>query len=157
MTPFNALINSSHRRWLDWLERLIELRLELDRKRVLLSNFLLEHPGAEHFGGVLRGGTFVVLAGETGDAVGDLMLPYIEEEQFDDYTDWPHLPPLPDDGSLWRLLHGLPAAQQIPRAGQAAVTVPASHPRLTELADKMGISLKRLEELKQKRARTGLS
>jgi len=106
-TPLDSLVESAHVRWLEWLDQLIDRCREQDRKRLFLTTFVADHPGAEHFGGVVRGGTFVVLTDESGIAVGDLMLPYIENERSDYEIDWPDL------GSAENPLRHPPAADPI--------------------------------------------
>jgi hypothetical protein len=47
------------------------------RGEVSLSDLISQHPGIEHFGGVLRGGTFVLLTDANNETViADFMLPY---------------------------------------------------------------------------------
>jgi hypothetical protein len=72
-------------------EKMEELHETIKRRRAeLFSRFQMEtfiknHPGAEHFGGVPQGGTFIVLYSSgasaqklvRGSVVGDLCLPYI--------------------------------------------------------------------------------
>ena len=45
-------------------------------ERAQLSAFLREHPGLEHYAGVLRGGTFVLVCDAQDVVVADFMLPY---------------------------------------------------------------------------------
>jgi hypothetical protein len=59
---------------------------------LLFSNFVSRHPGIEHFGGVARGGTFVLVYGDDAKVVGDFMLPYCAEEEVKEVE--PDEPPL---------------------------------------------------------------
>jgi hypothetical protein len=72
-------------------EKMKSLREKIERrkrelfKRFTLTEFIQQHPGAEHFAGVPKGGTFIILytTGQSktkiarGTVVGDLCLPYI--------------------------------------------------------------------------------
>jgi hypothetical protein len=75
-TAFDTLVSDSRVRWLDWLDLLIQDKDERADDRLLFASFLKEHPGIEHFGGVLRGGTFVVVYDDNAKVVADFMLPY---------------------------------------------------------------------------------
>lgn len=84
-TPMDALITHRQVYWLDWLDELIDQKEEQEDTRLLWGKFLTEHPGVEHFAGVSRGGTFVLIYDENGRVVGDVMLAYrccetVEEE-----------------------------------------------------------------------------
>ena len=44
--------------------------------KLLFSSFIAAHPALEHFGGVARGGTFVLAYDDNANVVADFMLPY---------------------------------------------------------------------------------
>ena len=76
VTPLDTVISGHPARWLTWVDILIK-DAEVDAaRRSELPGFLAEHPGLEHYAGVLRGGTFVLVYDATGTVVADLMLPY---------------------------------------------------------------------------------
>ena len=82
-TPFDSMISSTHIQWLDWLDDLIKAGDEKQDDRLLFSNFITEHPGIEHFAGVVRGGTFLLVYDSDnkvvihlGDDPGQLWGPY---------------------------------------------------------------------------------
>jgi hypothetical protein len=58
------------------LSRIIKFRHDYYDSQLLLSSFGCKHDGLEHFGGVERGGTFVIVYDEKGNAVADFSLPY---------------------------------------------------------------------------------
>lgn len=75
-TPIDTLIGSSHVNWLNWMDVIIADQDDKEVERLLFGKFLEEHPGLEHFAGVTRGGTFVLVYDEKGIVVADFMLPY---------------------------------------------------------------------------------
>jgi hypothetical protein len=75
-TPFDSLVGNSHIQWIDWLDQIIRAKDERDDGKRLFGSFISEHPGTEHFGGVVRGGTFVLVYDESQTVVADFMLPY---------------------------------------------------------------------------------
>jgi hypothetical protein len=75
-TPFDSLVATNQQYWLDWLDEIIDQKDLAADSRQLFAKFIVEHPGAEHFAGVLRGGTFVLIHDTNGLVIGDLMLPY---------------------------------------------------------------------------------
>ena len=87
-TPFDSLIGNSHILWLDWLDDIIKQKEDKADEKLLFSKFVTEHPGIEHFGGVTRGGTFVLVYDTGNNIVADFMLPYscceTEEEEPDE-------------------------------------------------------------------------
>jgi hypothetical protein len=83
-TPFDAIISNTHIRWLEWLGKIIQENDEQKDERQLLKSFLQEHPGLEHFAGVVRGGTFVIVYNDQGRVVADFMLPYYAPELQED-------------------------------------------------------------------------
>jgi hypothetical protein len=75
-TPFDSLIATSHGNWLDWLDIIIQDKDDKETEKLLFSNFQSLHPGLEHFAGVGRGGTFVLVYDSSNRVVADFMLPY---------------------------------------------------------------------------------
>jgi hypothetical protein len=76
LAPAQTLLASPFLPWLKWIDDIIVATDEAEDKRLLFENFIREHPGIEHFGGVTRGGTFVIIYDAGGRVVGDVMLPY---------------------------------------------------------------------------------
>lgn len=75
-TPFDNLMISHSRTWLDWLDKIIANN-DLQRERGLLfDNFVKANPGLEHFAGTCVGGTFILVYGENNRVVADFSLPY---------------------------------------------------------------------------------
>lgn len=79
-TPLDSLISSTHGRWLDWLDEIIDRRDSKKDDKLLFTNFLTQHPGLEHLGGVRPGGTFVLVYDPNGMVVADFALPYFSPE-----------------------------------------------------------------------------
>ena len=75
-TPFDSLIGLTHPHWIDWLDIILQDKDDKKTEKFLFPNFQTLHPGLEHFAGVVRGGTFVLLYDDDNHVVGDLMLPY---------------------------------------------------------------------------------
>ncbi|MEO7997024.1 MAG: hypothetical protein ABI852_06240 [Gemmatimonadaceae bacterium] len=75
-TPIDTLIASPSINWLPWLDDIIQQRDDKAAERLLFSKFAEQHPQLEHFAGVTRGGTFVLVYDATGLVVADFMLPY---------------------------------------------------------------------------------
>lgn len=75
-TPFDSLIGNTHIQWLDGLDEIIERKNEKEDGKLLFSSFISRHPGVEHFAGVMRGGTFMLVYDESFNVVADFMLPY---------------------------------------------------------------------------------
>lgn len=95
VSPFDSLISSRQPLWIDWLDTLI---LDKDRQadaRLLFSQFVQDHPGIDHLGGVWRGGTFVLVYDDQGRVVGDFTLPYPAAEADAPEPAEPPLPPPP--------------------------------------------------------------
>lgn len=74
-TPFDAIIGDSKIYWLGWLDEIIKKREEGEDDKLLFERFLPLHPSIEHFGGVTRGGTFVLVYDTDQNVVADFMLP----------------------------------------------------------------------------------
>lgn len=97
-TPVDAMVSNYHAPWIDFVGQLIQNNDDKHNDKLLFANFIKDHPEAEHFGGVCRGGTFVLLYDSTPTVVGDVMLPYWWPEPADEPPappiNWPHI--LPD-------------------------------------------------------------
>jgi hypothetical protein len=76
VTPFDSAIASRSILWLNWFDKIIGDKQNANDQKLLLAPFLGQHPGLEHFAGVTRGGTFVLVYDENHIVIGDLMLPY---------------------------------------------------------------------------------
>jgi hypothetical protein len=92
-TPFDSLIVTRHADWLNWLDLILQNKDDKETEKLLFSNFQLLHPGLEHFGGVIRGGTFVLVYDGNNKVVADFMLPYHCCEAAPEVQ--PHEPALP--------------------------------------------------------------
>jgi hypothetical protein len=79
-TPFDAVASTNQPAWLLWLDQLIQDKDAREDARLLFSNFIAEHPGFEHLGGVPRGGTLVLVYDDTLTVVADGALPYAWRE-----------------------------------------------------------------------------
>jgi hypothetical protein len=75
-TPVDSLVSNNHVLWVDWLDRVIQDKDDKEDDKLLFANFIQQHPSAEHFGGVGRGGTFVLVYNSAGIVIGDVALPY---------------------------------------------------------------------------------
>jgi hypothetical protein len=95
ITPLDSLIGGQPARWLSWLDEFIKDAEVQEAKRSELPDFLAEHPGIEHYAGVLRGGTFVLVHDAAGIVVADFMLPYQFPEQRRAEPPKPPKPPKP--------------------------------------------------------------
>lgn len=95
VTAFDTAIVSNHKNWLDWLEVLIDDKDRKADERLLFANFIQDHPGLEHFGGVSRGGTFILVYDDSAKVVADFMLPYRCVEEVEREADEPTLSYIP--------------------------------------------------------------
>ena len=75
-SPLDSVIDGPAGRWAAWLDAMIEEREKEDARNARFPDYLRRHPGFEHFGGVARGGTFVLVYDEKGTVIADFMLPY---------------------------------------------------------------------------------
>jgi len=91
LPPFESLVASPFASWVTWLETLIQAKDAKEDRKLLFHTFLGQHPGAEHFGGVFRGGTFILVYDETGTVVADFTLPYDVPETADQEAETPPL------------------------------------------------------------------
>jgi len=84
-SPIDAMVTSKSPLWVGWLDDIIKKRDEDKTERLLFSKMIVDHPGLEHRGGCVPGGTFVLAYDDQGTVVGDFMLPYwiddIDEEE----------------------------------------------------------------------------
>jgi len=95
MSPLDAFAGSKSHLWVDWLGDILKKREDDQQDKLLLTNMLSEHPGLEHAGGVVPGGTFVLVYNDAGVVIGDLMLPYWIDDNDESDLDEPALT-LPD-------------------------------------------------------------
>jgi hypothetical protein len=79
-TPFDTVIGSTPLQMVDWLGDIIETREGLADDQLLFANFRAQHPGLEHFAGVGRGGTFVLVYDSASNVIADFTLPYLWTE-----------------------------------------------------------------------------
>jgi hypothetical protein len=91
-TSVDHLVTNNHAAWIDWLDILIDHKDQQEDKRLLFQNFIKEHPGVEHRGGVSRGGTLVLVYDDAGIVRFDFMLPYHLAAQPQEDTALPALP-----------------------------------------------------------------
>lgn len=84
-SPIDAMVTSKSPLWIGWLDEIIKKRDEDKTERLLFSKMIVDHPGLEHRGGCVPGGTFVLAYDDQGTVIGDFMLPYwiddIDEEE----------------------------------------------------------------------------
>jgi hypothetical protein len=92
-TPFDSLIATRNADWLNWLDIILQDKEDKETDKLLFRNFQLLHPGLEHFAGVVRGGTFVLVYDSKNQVVADFMLPYHCCEAAPEVQ--PQEPPLP--------------------------------------------------------------
>ncbi len=92
-TTFDTFIGNNHANWIDWLDILIDHKDQQEDNKLLFQNFIRQHAGMEHAGGVPRGGTFVLVYDDKGIVVGDFALPYYDDELIEDEPALPVLPP----------------------------------------------------------------
>ena len=79
-TSFDSWVDYFIVNWLPWLDRIIEDKDDKADTRKLFREFITDHPGLEHTGGVIRGGTFVVVYDTAGIVVADFMLSHYYKE-----------------------------------------------------------------------------
>ncbi len=75
-TAFDSLLTNNHPAWLEWVESLIQSKDDQEDNKLLFPKFCEQHPGLEHFGGVIRGGTLVLVYNDQARVVADFMLSY---------------------------------------------------------------------------------
>jgi len=75
--PHDFILNSDILRKTDVISSIYQNTLIRKKTGLMLGNFMKENPGLEHAGGVLRGGTFVIVyTADDKTVVADFMLPY---------------------------------------------------------------------------------
>jgi len=75
--PHDFVINTDITRKADLFADFTNQKVDKKVEEYILSNFIQKNPGLEHAGGVLRGGTFILLyRSEDEVVVSDFMLPY---------------------------------------------------------------------------------
>ena len=88
ISPLDAFAGSKSHLWVDWLGDILKKREDDQKDKRLLTNMLNEHPGLDHAGGVVPGGTFVLVYNDSGVVIGDLMLPYwIDDNDESDFQE----------------------------------------------------------------------
>lgn len=97
VSPLDSFAGSKSHLWVDWLGDILKKREDDAKDRLLLTNLLNANPGLEHAGGVVPGGTFVLVYNDAGVVIGDLMLPYWIDDNDESDLDEPPLT-LPDIG-----------------------------------------------------------
>ena len=105
-TPFDSLISNTHIYWLEFLDKIIKDGEDKEDDRLLFAKFVTEHPGIEHFAGVTRGGTFVLVYDTDNKVVADFMLPYPCHEAAQEESAEPPLTK-PDWKSRWIVDSGI--------------------------------------------------
>jgi len=95
ISPVDALTGSKTHKWVDWIGDILKKREDDRKDRLLFTNMIGEHPGLEHFGGAVPGGTFVLAYDDKGVVIGDLMLPYWLDDNDESDQEEPELV-LPD-------------------------------------------------------------
>ncbi|MBC7854312.1 MAG: hypothetical protein IAF94_12840, partial [Pirellulaceae bacterium] len=88
-TAFDTLVTNNHSSWLEDLESLIASRDVQEDAKLMFPKFCQQHPQLEHFGGVTRGGTLVLVYDDQAKVVADFMLPYNWAETAEDEPDEP--------------------------------------------------------------------
>ncbi len=80
--PHDFVINTDIGRKTDLFADFTGQKIDKKIQGFILANFIQKNPGLEHAGGVLRGGTFVlVYRSQDGVVVSDFMLPYASIDQ----------------------------------------------------------------------------
>ena len=75
--PHDFVINTDIIRKADLFADFTDQKINKKMDELILGNFLQKNPGLEHAGGVLRGGTFILVYRSNDEVVvGDFMLPY---------------------------------------------------------------------------------
>ena len=95
-TPFDALIQNTQVNWLPWLEILINDKEEKEEEKLFFTKLAKINPDLDHTGGVVRGGTLVLVYDDSGKVIADFMTSGLipEPERIEN----PKEPPLPKPG-----------------------------------------------------------
>lgn len=97
-SPHDFLINTDILHKTDLLKDMLDKLIIKKKEDLFLGNFMKSNPGLEHAGGVLRGGTFVLVYTANDDkVVADFMLPYASIDK-DVVPEPPVIKPLPFPG-----------------------------------------------------------
>jgi len=75
-SPYDSIIGSNLRKWLKHIDFVTEEDKKVAASKLVFNSFIAQHPGLEHFAGVCRGGTFVLVYDESNQVIADFMLPY---------------------------------------------------------------------------------
>ncbi|HYW09761.1 MAG TPA: hypothetical protein VE913_22550 [Longimicrobium sp.] len=98
--PIDSLMVGAQSAWLPWIDEIVDWQDGKADAKLLFSTFAAEHPQAEHFGGVARGGTLVLVHEEVGNTVvAEVMLPYSWREEPVDEDEPVLLTPRPEPPS----------------------------------------------------------
>jgi hypothetical protein len=93
--PHDFVINTDVLHKTDVLKDLFDKQIIKKKEGLFLGNFMKNNPGLEHAGGVLRGGTFVLVYTSNDEkVVADFMLPYASVDR-DIVPDPPVVRPIP--------------------------------------------------------------
>lgn len=95
VSPVDSLSASKSHLWVKWLGNILDKRDDDKKDGLLFGRMVEEHPGLEHAGGCVPGGTFVLAYDDSGTVIGDLMLPYWIDDIDESEQDEPALT-LPD-------------------------------------------------------------
>lgn len=80
-TPYEQMINQSKLNTLKWLDKIVEREVVKIKEMSVFEKFLEENPGMVHLGGVLWGGTFILIySANSGKVIADFSLPYFYVE-----------------------------------------------------------------------------
>lgn len=94
-SPHDFILNTDIHLKAELLADLFKQQVDKKKEDLLLGNFMKNNPGLEHAGGVLRGGTFVLVYTSNDDSVvADFMLPYASVDK-DVVLNPPTVKPLP--------------------------------------------------------------
>jgi hypothetical protein len=95
VSPVDSLSSSKSHLWVKWLGDILDKRDDDKKDQLLFGTMVDAHPGLEHAGGCVPGGTFVLAYNDAGVVIGDLMLPYWIDDVDESAQDEPALT-LPD-------------------------------------------------------------
>ncbi len=113
-SPADSLIANPHNKWLEWIEDILRRREEKEDEKLLFPNFVKLHPGVEHYAGVPKGGTFILVYDNTNQVVADFMLPFYCPETAQEQDNEPELK-LPTLRDPWLIAGGIRVITPIDR------------------------------------------
>lgn len=90
-TPFDSLISHTPVKWISWLDSILQQKEDQETDQQLFTPFIAQHPAIEHFGGVSRGGTFVLVYDSNNVVVADFMVPYLIQNPVEEPVEEPPL------------------------------------------------------------------